>query len=532
MAKKKDEIEELDLSRTDDAGVPYADPNAPAVVKDREANYDKGMEAQADAEERQKIADGIAQEKAQREAKNAKATNVGDVQANATNQVAPPINKAVQQNGAVQPTRDVNSAMSQVEGAVGSNPNIKSATAGMSNSRSSKNTGYGIEVLNNAQDTNSNQQTKSANISSGETTQAQKTEFDPNKAKENVAAIDPFLAKVDRDGAAKAFLDVYGEKPSPDALNNAAELARKKNKMATISESIRVLFDMASAASGGNVYKRDEIQKNIQENKAELEKEKVKYQAALDKFNDGLMGAKGTDLTAKRALMNDAIKAGYSTRGEGTSNQSSVANSNTKSQQSTKGKHEQVVNDKESDYQRSMALGAASRGEKNTQVITTVVNPKTGKTEEQLYAQFTPTEWAAVRSRASLALSTNPEVIKKAATQYHVSEDVIRKALLGKYSAKEEVGLNSGTMSYDDFGNDIVRNFAMQDDRARNVLNYKKNQVQNPNDLRSGTIEGNQMTFTGDGNQPPVSQTSVTPAWQTPQPGSNNAQLDDLFNSL
>ena len=48
--------------------------------------------------------------------------------------------------------------------------------------------------------------------------------------------------------------------------------------------------------------------------KAELEKEKVKYQAALDKFNDGLMVAKGTDLTAKRALINDAIKAGYSTK--------------------------------------------------------------------------------------------------------------------------------------------------------------------------------------------------------------------------
>ena len=313
MATKKDEIEEINLSRTDDAGIPYADPNAPAVVKDREANYEKGMEAQADADERRKIADGIAQEKAQREAKTEKPTNVGGVEATTTNQVASPINNNVQQNGAVQPPVDLNAAMSQVDGAIGENQNIKSATAGIKNYRSSGSTGYDIVGLSNAVDTNSNQNTKSANVSSGTTTQTRTTEFDPNKAKENVAAMDPFLAKVDKEGAAKAFMDVYGEKPSPDALNNAAELARKKNKMATISESIRVLFDMASAASGGNVYKRDEIQKNIQENKAELEKEKVKYQAALDKFNDGLMGAKGTDLTTKRGLIDDAIKGIIST---------------------------------------------------------------------------------------------------------------------------------------------------------------------------------------------------------------------------
>ena len=503
MATKKEEIEEMNLSRTDDAGIPYADPNAPAVVKDREANYEKGMEAQADAEERRKIADGIAQEKAQREAKTETPTNVGGVKATTTNQVASPINKDVQQNGAVQPTMDVNAAMSQVNGAIGSNQNIKSATAGIKNYRSAGSTGYDIVGLSNAQDTNSNQNTKSANVSSGTTTQTQKTEFDPNKAAENVAALDPFLEKVDKEGAAKAFLDVYGEKPTPDALNNAAELARKKNKIAVLSESLRVLFDMGAAAGGGNVYKRDQVQKNIAETKAELNKEEVKYQDALDKFNQGLLGAKGADLGTKRALMNDAIKAGYSTTSQGKSDQSTVAGSNTASSQSNIGKQEQVVINKQREQERAFSLAADGRGEKNTQIISTVVDPKTGQTREQLYTQFNPTEWAAVKPRARMYLAQNPKVIKDAATRYGVSEEIVKKVLAGKYSEEEKIGTKNGSISYEDLSDDLVRNFSMQDPRAKAVLDYRRtSQGIDKDNIKTGVVNGTIMTFTPEDGDP------------------------------
>ena len=536
MAKKKEEIEEMNLSRTDDAGIPYADPNAPAVVKDREANYEKGMEAQADAEERRKIADGIAQEKAQREAKTETPTNVGGVKATTTNQVASPINKDVQQNGAVQPTMDVNAAMSQVNGAIGSNQNIKSATAGIKNYRSAGSTGYDIVGLSNAQDTNSNQNTKSANVSSGTTTQTQKTEFDPNKAAENVAALDPFLEKVDKEGAAKAFLDVYGEKPTPDALNNAAELARKKNKIAVLSESLRVLFDMGAAAGGGNVYKRDQVQKNITETKAELNKEEAKYQDALDKFNQGLLGAKGADLGTKRALMNDAIKAGYSTvsRGENTqtasgdsktvSNQTTDGTSNTKGTQTTKAQHEQVVNNKEYDNSVAASMAAAGRGEKMVDVINTTVD-KNGKVNEKKLYSFTPTQWDAVKSKSTQYIVSDAKLIRNISTIYNVSEDDVRKALVSGYSVTDMIGTKNGTMNYSDFADMVIKNHGTQNERSRQVFNAYSNRQKLTGEYKSGVVDGTTMDFTN--NQQPVDNSGVNIPWQ-PNAGNPNARLDQL----
>ena len=89
----------MDLSRSDDKGVPYANQNAPSVVANRELNYNaskaKNAAAQKELEEleardasstgniaptedeiaeRKKIADGIAQEKAQSKAAQAKET--------------------------------------------------------------------------------------------------------------------------------------------------------------------------------------------------------------------------------------------------------------------------------------------------------------------------------------------------------------------------------------------------------------------------------------------------------------------------
>ena len=466
-----------------------------------------------DAAERQRIADGIAQEKAQREAAQAKEAPVQPVIPVGQAENVPATTAAPVTSGA--PSTSVNlpatpaaqasvkEGMTAIKDAVGKPSTVKSTVSSIGNIRGSGSTGYDVVGLRSANESQGTQSTTSANISSGTTRQTQETAFDPNKAAENVAALDPFLEKVDKEGAAKAFLDVYGEKPSPDALNKAAELARKKNKIAVLSESLRVLFDMATAAGGGNVYKRDQVQKNIAETKAELNKEEAKYQDAVDKFNQGLLGAKSADLGTKRALMNDAIKAGYSTTSQGKSDQSTVAGSNTTSSQSSKGKQEQAVVNQEYQYNKSLALGAASRGEKNTQIISTVVDPKTGQTREQLYTQFNPTEWAAVKPRARMYLAQNPKVIKDAATRYGVSEEIIKKVLAGKYSEEEKIGTKNGSISYEDLSDDLVRNFSMQDPRAKAVLDYRRtDQGIDKDNTRTGVVSGTTMTFTPENGDP------------------------------
>ena len=531
----------MDLSRSDNQSVPYANQNAPSVVANRELNYNaakaKNTAAQKELEEleakdatptenvaptedeiaeRKKIADGVAQNKAQTPATPAASVTSG----------APSTSVNVQANGAGN-----------------SNAFGKSYSA-----RSAGVTGYKVVNLDNEsqtetnQDTTSkqttvgNQETQSTNESQGTTQQTQETAFDPNKAAENVAALDPFLEKVDKEGAAKAFLDVYGEKPSPDALNNAAELARKKNKIAVLSESLRVLFDMGAAAGGGNVYKRDQVQKNIAETKAELNKEEAKYQDALDKFNQGLLGAKGADLGTKRALMNDAIKAGYSTVSEGkntqtatgtsktASNQTTDGTSNTKGTQTTKAQHEQVVNDKVHDNAFAASMAAAGRGEKMVDVINTTVD-KNGKVNEKKLYSFTPTQWDAVKSKSTQYIVSDAKLVKDISTLYKVSEDDVRKALVSGYSVTDMIGTKNGTMNYSDFADMVIKNHGMQNERSRQVFNAYSNRQKLTGEYESGVVNGTTMDFTD--SQQPINNSGLNIAWQ-PRPGDPNRLLDEL----
>ena len=518
MAKKKEEIEDMNLSRIDDAGIPYVAPNAPAVVANRELNYNaakaKNTAAQKELEEleakdatstenvaptedeiaeRKKIADGVAQNKAQAPASPAASVASG----------TPSASVNVQANGAGNST------------AFGKSYSARNAGV----------TGYKVVNLDNESQTETNQETtskqttvgsqetESTNESEGTTEQTQETAFDPNKAAENVAALDPFLEKVDKEGAAKAFLDVYGEKPSPDALNKAAELARKKNKIAVLSESLRVLFDMATAAGGGNVYKRDQVQKNIAETKAELNKEEAKYQDALDKFNQGLLGAKGADLGTKRALMNDAIKAGYSTVSQGkntqtatgtsktASNQTTDGTSNTKGTQTTKAQHEQVVNDKQYDNSVAASMAAAGRGEKMIDVINTTVD-KNGKVNEKKLYSFTPTQWDAVKSKSTQYIVSDAKLVKDISRIYNVSEDDVRKALVSGYSTTDKIGTKNGTMNYSDFADMVIKNHGMQNERSRQVFNAYSNRQKLTGEYKSGVVNGTTMTFTPENGDP------------------------------
>ena len=482
-----------------------------------------------DAAERQRIADGIAQEKAQTEAVKAKEAPVQSVI---------PVGQAENLPATPAAQESVKEGMAAIKETVGKPSTVKSTVSLVGNSRSSGNQDFDIVSTKNANESDGRQSTISANISSGTTKQTQETAFDPNKAAENVAALDPFLEKVDKEGAAKAFLDVYGEKPSPDALNKAAELARKKNKIAVLSESLRVLFDMGAAAGGGNVYKRDQVQKNIAETKAELNKEEAKYQDALDKFNQGLLGAKGADLGTKRALMNDAIKAGYSTVSQGkntqtatgtsktASNQTTDGTSNTKGTQTTKAQHEQVVNDKVHDNAFAASMAAAGRGEKMVDIINTTVD-KNGKVNEKKLYSFTPTQWDAVKSKATQYIVSDAKLVKDISTLYKVSEDDVRKALVSGYSVTDKIGTKNGTMNYSDFADMVIKNHGTQNERSRQVFNAYSNRQKLTGEYKSGVVSGTTMDFTN--NQQPINNSGLNIAWQ-PNAGNPNTLLDQLSN--
>ena len=171
-------------------------------------------------------------------------------------------------------------------------------------------------------------------------------------------------------------------------------------------------------------------------------------------------------------------------------------------------------------------MAAAGREEKNTQIISTVVDPETGQTREQLYTQFNPTEWAAVKPRARMYLAQNPKVIKDAATRYGISEETVKKVLAGKYSEKEVLGTKDGTISYEDLSDDLVRNFSMQDPRAKAVLDYRRtDQGIDKDNTRTGVVSGTIMDFTD--NQQPINNSGVNIPWQ-PNTGNPNELLDQL----
>ena len=132
-----------------------------------------------------------------------------------------------------------------------------------------------------------------------------------------------------------------------------------------------------------------------------------------------------------------------------------------------------------------------------------MVDPRTGQTREQLYTQFNPTEWAAVKPRARMYLAQNPKVIKDAATRYGISEETVKKVLAGKYSETDKIGTKNGSISYEDLSDDLVRNFSMQDPRAKAVLDYRRtDQGIDKDNTRTGVVSGTQMTFTPENGDP------------------------------
>ena len=123
-------------------------------------------------------------------------------------------------------------------------------------------------------------------------------------------------------------------------------------------------------------------------------------------------------------------------------------------------------------------------------------------------------------------LAQNPKVIKAAATRYGISEETVKKVLAGKYSEKEMLGTKDGTISYEDLSDDLVRNFSMQDPRAKQVLDYRRtSQGIDKDKTRTGVVSGTTMDFTD--NQQPIDNSGVNIPWQ-PNSGNPNELLDQL----
>ena len=234
--------------------------------------------------------------------------------------------------------------------------------------------------------------------------------------------------------------------------------------------------------------------------------------------------------------MNDAIKAGYSTVSEGkntqtatgtsktASNQTTDGTSNTKGTQTTKAQHEQVVNNKEYDNSVAASMAAAGRGEKMVDVIGTTVD-KNGKVNEKKLYSFTPTQWDAVKPKATQYIVSDAKLIKDISTIYKVSEDDVRKALVSGYSVTDKIGTKDGTMNYSDFADMVIKNHGMQNERSRQVFNAYSNRQKLTGEYKSGVVNGTTMDFTD--NQQPVNNSGVNIPWQ-PTTGNPNDLLDQL----
>ena len=110
--------------------------------------------------------------------------------------------------------------------------------------------------------------------------------------------------------------------------------------------------------------------------------------------------------------------------------------------------------------------------------------------------------------------------------RYGLPTETVRKVLLGKYSEKELIGTKDGTISYEDLSDDLVRNFSMQDPRAKAVLDYRRtDQGIDKDNTRTGVVSGTIMDFTD--NQQPIDNSGINIPWQ-PNAGNPNDLLDQL----
>ena len=117
-----------------------------------------------EAAERKKIADGVAQNKAQMEAAQAKETPV---------QPTIPVGQVENIPATPAAQASVKEGMAAIKETVGKPSTVKSTVSTIGNIRGSGSTGYDVVGLSSANESQGSQSTTSANISSGTTRQTQ-----------------------------------------------------------------------------------------------------------------------------------------------------------------------------------------------------------------------------------------------------------------------------------------------------------------------------------------------------------------------
>ena len=125
-----------------------------------------------------------------------------------------------------------------------------------------------------------------------------------------------------------------------------------------------------------------------------------------------------------------------------------------------------------------------------------------------------------------MIIEQSQHIIDEISKVFIGKDEIIKKVLAGKYSEKEILGTKDGTISYEDLSDDLVRNFSMQDPRAKAVLDYRRtSQGIDKDNTRTGVVNGTIMDFTD--NQQPINNSGLNIAWQ-PRPGDPNRLLDEL----
>lgn len=247
---------------------------------------------------------------------------------------------------------------------------------------------------------------------------------------------------------AAAYKKAY-QPPTEEALKKAKDAAKKRKFAANLSESLRLISDMGNAFAGGNVYKREGVERHIKEaDKLEKDAEE-KYENALNEYKKGLYGAEAEDLAQKRKLFDDYIAKqwGVKTEQDSTSESLSKQHSVTNSEQ----KQSNIIQNPQAHIK---AQGEILNGGKNSDNITPMMYVKITKNgvdkdgnpvknEEFQYAKCQPVSKAhfdSVKPVVLASLAEDKDAIAYICNKEGLKEEVVKSILSGKSVTVDEYG--------------------------------------------------------------------------------------------
>lgn len=275
-------------------------------------------------------------------------------------------------------------------------------------------------TLYSGQATEGTQEQKTESESTQQSSQTQRTVFDPEGTDAARKALDPFYRRAEEDGAVRAFLDTYA-KPDPADAEREARAARGRRQAAVLAESLRLISDMGAGFAGGNVYDRGgAASKSVAAAKDEADRAQERYRAELERFNAGLLSARQADIARRDAL--DRLALQYGTRTESTSEGKGSSSSSSQGKSKSEGTGWQQQQVRATGYGSRRSGGSGSGGSTGGDMISTV--PVLGKDGKPAY-------------RALVVPEETSEEFYREASRIILATDYLRKMAQERFGGKE-----------------------------------------------------------------------------------------------